>query len=321
MACGLPAVALQGAKGVAKTATARRRADRTVRFDVTQERDAFAAGSFDLAPRRTTLLDECQRPLSLAERGLAEPAVSLSHLFHSDPGPIQAATDVDLDRYVDEIFASGFPGLRAGRFPRDAAATAGTATSSRILDASAAGVSTKPARATTPVYRDVLTRTFVPDPVEPWTLEEGAEHRPASWVETTGVPSRTHLVVQAVLVRAEAAGARVAHLRQQDGRHEIDLVVERGRRVVAFEVKLASTVEDHDVRHLPWLREQLGGRPAVSGVVATGRAARAGCRASRARPGRRPGPRSRRSRRARRRRARHPLRRAGSAGGRWCGGR
>ncbi len=45
----------------------------------------------------------------------------------------------------------------------------------------------------------------------------------------------------------------------QDGRHEVDLIVaRRDQRVVTLEVKLAGNVEPGDVRHLLWLREQLG---------------------------------------------------------------
>lgn len=58
---------------------------------------------------------------------------------------------------------------------------------------------------------------------------------------------------------AESAEAQVRHLRTRAGLHEIDLVVERAdQRVVAIEVKLASVIDDRDVRHLHWLADQLG---------------------------------------------------------------
>lgn len=41
-------------------------------------------------------------------------------------------------------------------------------------------------------------------------------------------------------------------------RREIDLIVERGGKVLALEVKLGGNVEERDVRHLTWLRAQLG---------------------------------------------------------------
>lgn len=43
------------------------------------------------------------------------------------------------------------------------------------------------------------------------------------------------------------------------GQHEINLIVERAdQRVIAIEVKLGAEVKDSDVRHLIWLREQIG---------------------------------------------------------------
>lgn len=79
------------------------------------------------------------------------------------------------------------------------------------------------------------------------------------------------LVTLSVRVYAQAAEARVRHLRIQDGRHEVDLIVERAdHRVVAIEVKLSASVEDRDVRHLLWLREQLGKDLLDAVIVTTG---------------------------------------------------
>ncbi|MFB9313713.1 DUF4143 domain-containing protein [Nocardioides plantarum] len=68
---------------------------------------------------------------------------------------------------------------------------------------------------------------------------------------------------------AQTAEATVGHLRTRNGDHEVDLVVEGpDGRVVGIEVKLAAAVEDRDVRHLHWLREQLP-RDVVGLVVIT----------------------------------------------------
>jgi predicted AAA+ superfamily ATPase len=68
-----------------------------------------------------------------------------------------------------------------------------------------------------------------------------------------------HLAVLSFHTYAEAAEARVGHLRTQSNDHEIDLIVERpDGRVVAVEIKLADRVEDSDVRHLTWLRDRIG---------------------------------------------------------------
>jgi predicted AAA+ superfamily ATPase len=79
------------------------------------------------------------------------------------------------------------------------------------------------------------------------------------------------LVTQSVRVYAQHGEARVGHLRMHDGRHEIDLIVERADgRVVAIEVKLAQVVDDDDVRHLQWLRQQLGDDVLDLVVITTG---------------------------------------------------
>jgi len=62
-------------------------------------------------------------------------------------------------------------------------------------------------------------------------------------------------------VYAQAAEARIGHLRTHGGEHEVDLIIERGdHRVLAVEVKLAHSVRDGDLRHLRWLQDQLGDR-------------------------------------------------------------
>jgi len=56
-----------------------------------------------------------------------------------------------------------------------------------------------------------------------------------------------------------AAEARVLHFRSWRGEHEVDLIVEPSdHRVLGLEVKLSGDVSDRDVRHLVWLRDQLG---------------------------------------------------------------
>ena len=50
----------------------------------------------------------------------------------------------------------------------------------------------------------------------------------------------------------------------------MDLIVERGGRVVAIEVKLAQIVGDADVRQLHWLAGRLGDRLVESLAVTTG---------------------------------------------------
>jgi predicted AAA+ superfamily ATPase len=174
-----------------------------------------------------------------------------------------------------------------------AAATATTASYETLRDAATSGVGDKPARSTTQPYRDALERLWILDPVPAWLptrnplarLAQPAKHHladPALAVRLLGLDAGAlldgteagpaiprdgtllghlfeSLVTQSVRVYAQAAEARVRHLRLQGGRREIDLVVERAdQRVVAIEVKLGASVSDGDVRNLIWLREQLG---------------------------------------------------------------
>lgn len=67
------------------------------------------------------------------------------------------------------------------------------------------------------------------------------------------------LLAQSVRVYAQANEATVRHLRTHDGRHEVDLIVERSdHKVLAIEVKLGGTINDQDVRHLRWLQAKQG---------------------------------------------------------------
>ena len=68
--------------------------------------------------------------------------------------------------------------------------------------------------------------------------------------------------------------ARLYHLRQEQGRHEIDLLVELGaERVIGIEVKADSAPDASSAKHLSWLRDELGDRFVGGVVLHTGPAA------------------------------------------------
>jgi predicted AAA+ superfamily ATPase len=283
------------------------------------------------------------RPMTLAERDVGSPTVSLRQLLQGDRGSIIGRTEVNLERYVTEILASGFPGLRGlpdrvsraqldgyldrivdrdfedlGRQVRRpgtlrrwmqayAAATATTASYEKIRDAATSDSGEKPARATTQPYRDTLERLWILDPVPAWLptrnrlarLSSPPKHHladPALAARLLGVdaatllhaqpagPSMTRegtllgalfesLVTLNVRVYAQAAEARTAHLRTWSGDREIDLIVEHGRKILAIEVKLGQAPDEQDLRHLRWLRNELGDDLADAIVVTTGQAA------------------------------------------------
>ncbi|MHB1290517.1 ATP-binding protein, partial [Georgenia sp.] len=190
-----------------------------------------------------------------------------------------------------------------------AAATSTTASYNAILDASTAGHGDKPAKTTAIAYRETLDRMWLLDTVPAWTgtrshmasLGQAPKHHladPALAARLLGVGAGAlldspnpdspptprdgtllgalfeSLVTLGVRTYAEAAGAQVSHLRTHRGDHEVDLIVTRDDgRMVALEVKLAAVAGDEDVRHLHWLREQVGGDPLDAAVITTGPAA------------------------------------------------
>ena len=75
----------------------------------------------------------------------------------------------------------------------------------------------------------------------------------------------------AAQIRAEAevcgGRAQMFHLRTKGGQREIDLIVEFGRRVAAFEIKTSSAPNRNHARHLAWLRDRLPPERFAGGVV------------------------------------------------------
>lgn len=185
------------------------------------------------------------------------------------------------------------------------AATGTTASYEAIRDAATPGEADKPAKATVQAYRDTLERLWVIDAVPAWSpsrshlnrLGSAPRHHlvdPALAARLVGMDAGAlldarpvgppgpgdgaflgqlfeSLVTLDVRVYAQHAEARVAHLRTHRGEREVDLIVERAdHRVVAIEVKLAHVVTDRDVRHLRWLRDQIGDQLLDAIVVTTG---------------------------------------------------
>ncbi|MCC7077440.1 MAG: ATP-binding protein [Acidimicrobiia bacterium] len=384
----LPALLIEGAKGVGKTETARRLARSVYMLDdPAVQAIAHADHTVLLQDARPVLIDEWERvpemwdfvrravdagaelgsylltgsasvegvathsgagriaslrmrPMTLSERGVGSPTVSLSELLDGVRPKVTGRTTVTLGDYADAIVDSGFPGLHgllphARRrqldgyidrivtkdFPEQgqrvrrpatlrrwmtayAAASSTAAKYEVILDGSTAGDADKPARSTTLVWRDVLERLGILDPVPAWSttrsefsrLTEAPKHqladpalaarllhlgRDALLRGRTAEPRITHapmlgllfesLVTLDTRVYAQAVDATVSHLRTKGGEHEVDLIVENDdRSVVAVEVKLTQNVVDRDVRHLRWLRNQLGDALLDAVVVSTG---------------------------------------------------
>lgn len=184
------------------------------------------------------------------------------------------------------------------------AATATTTDYVKILNAATPGVGDKPARPTANSYREHLARVFVLDPIPAWVpafnplkrLTQSPKHHlvdPALAARLVGIDASgllrgdgervaTHsgtwlgalfesLAALSVRTYADAVSARVGHLRTKESSREIDLIVEGSdHQVVAIEVKLSETVDEHDVRHLNWLEREIGDRLADRVVLTTG---------------------------------------------------
>lgn len=65
---------------------------------------------------------------------------------------------------------------------------------------------------------------------------------------------------------------RLYHLRQEAGRHEVDILIElAAHRVIGIEIKASVGPQESDGRHLAWLRDELGDRFCHGLVLHTGR--------------------------------------------------
>ena len=169
------------------------------------------------------------RPLSMAERGVETPTVSLAALL-TGSRDIDGTTELRLTDYVEEITASGFPAIRGlpsrvrraeldayvdnvvqREFPEQgypvrrpavlrawlaayAAATSTTTAYSKILDAATGGLANKPAKETTLAYRDALSSLWLLDEIPPWI--PGRNH-----LDRLGQSPKHHLADPALAAR------------------------------------------------------------------------------------------------------------------------
>jgi predicted AAA+ superfamily ATPase len=227
--------------------------------------------------------------------------------------PLRAQLDGYLQRVVDRDFPELDHPVRNPAALRRwmtayAAATSTTTSFEKIRDASIGGNETKPAKTTVQPYRDVLERLFILDPLPGWKPSRNRiaelglppKHHladPAFAARLLGASANAllgggapgppiprdgtllgalfeSLVTLSVRVYSQASEARVGHLRTHRGDHEVDLIVEReDGRVLAMEVKLGSTPPKDSIRHLAWLKKQMGDDLLDAIVVNTGKEA------------------------------------------------
>ncbi len=202
-----------------------------------------------------------------------------------------------LDGYLEQLLTRDAEGLDGPRDPERlrryfqalALATGGLAEHKTLFDA--AGIDRKTAVA----YERLLTNLFVLDPVPAWTANRLTRLVRASkryLVDPSLAAAALGLDALAVLRDGDLLGRlvdtfvvaqlrpeltiahprpRLHHLRERNGRREIDLVAEIGTGdVVAVEVKATAAPQRDDARHLMWLRDVLGDRFLGGAVLHTG---------------------------------------------------
>lgn len=217
------------------------------------------------------------------------------------PDPVLTRGDAGAQQwlagYVDELTHRDAQMLRAGldasRFASYieavAANTAGVVDDATILDAAHVN------RRTGEAYWHVLEGLFVTEAVPAWwssRLTRLVALPKRYFVDTSLVVTLARLSLDGVLrdidwvgrlldtwvamqLRPELALSplrpRLHHLRTKAGQHEVDLLVEFGDgRVAAVEVKATAAPRPDDIRHLAWLRDQLGERFLMGVVLHTG---------------------------------------------------
>lgn len=198
-----------------------------------------------------------------------------------------------LESYAEELVARDASQLRAatstqklGRYLSAVAVNAAGVVSEQTLF-EAAGVNRKSAQA----YEVLLSRLFVLDVVPAWHSNRLSRllKTPKRYLSDSSlVAAIGHMSVDSVLRDGDALGRildnfvfmqisaerdlmesppQIYHLRDTNGRHEIDIVVEFGNgKVAGIEVKATAAPRPRDARHLEWLRDELGDR-FVAGVV------------------------------------------------------
>jgi len=244
--------------------------------------DRIAAG--DLGGSPAGEVPDIRGYLDRALRGgFPEPALKLSPTARAQW--LEAYVEQLVTRDVESVDPGRDP-VRLRRYVEAYAVNTAGVVEDRTL-AEAAGVSSKTASA----YDRLLQNLLVVDALPGWTgnrlkrlvrLPKRYLVEPALAVGSLRIDARSALfdgnlfgrLIETFVVaqlRAELplceTRPRLYHLRQQAGRHEIDVIAElAGHRIIGIEVKAASAVRPDDARHLRWLRDELGDR-FVRGVI------------------------------------------------------
>ncbi|MCL2492424.1 MAG: DUF4143 domain-containing protein [Clostridiales bacterium] len=165
-----------------------------------------------------------------------------------------------------------------------------------ILDTATPGEGEKPAAKTTIAYREALERLWLIDELPVWLHGEdyfsrlkrapkhyladpalaayllnfdidsltksGTNRQPARTVfdeKAGGITGRLFesLIHLSLKTYAMVNDAELSFIRTRNGDHEVDFILQKGRKVIAIEVKMSIEIESGDTKHLKWLRGTL----------------------------------------------------------------
>ena len=226
--------------------------------------------------------------VELAVRGgFPEAALKLSDAVRSRW--IESYIDQLLTRDAAKVEGPRDPSRLRRYFEAYALNSAGVASDKTLFEA--AGINRKTAAA----YEELLVNMAVAERVPPWAsnrlkrlvrspkryltdpalLAGTLRMDPGAVLREGGILGRVLDTFVAAQLRAELPVAvsrpRLFHLRQEEGRHEADILAESADgRVIAFEVKADSAPQPDSARHLRWLRDALGERFLRGVVLHTG---------------------------------------------------
>lgn len=277
------------------------------------------------------------RPYSIEERNLSDSYIRIADLFSFDSkATVNGETDKTLVDYLDEIYRSGFPGIRNKSeriqkvllksyvtniaehefeengfkilnphsllsWMRIYAASIGTETKQSTLINAATASDAIPSAPTVSKYREALEILDITDEVQPFlpmgkiygNLAKGTKHfmlDPAIALSLLGVEkdelidyqvpkyvSKFHqtltgqliesFVYQSLVVYADVNDAQLSYYRNSRGTREIDFILQKGQRLILFEVKTNPDVKDSYVRHLNWFEDEIGDEFKITKVL------------------------------------------------------
>lgn len=277
------------------------------------------------------------RPYSIEERNLSDSYIRIADLFNfGSKATVNGETDKTLVDYLDEIYRSGFPGIRNKSeriqkvllksyvtniaehefeengfkilnphsllaWMRIYAASIGTETKQSTLINAATASDAIPSAPTVSKYREALEILDITDEVQPFlpmgkiygNLSKGTKHfmlDPAIALSLLGVEkdelldyqvpkyvSKFHqtltgqliesFVYQSLVVYADVNDAQFSYYRNSRGTREIDFILQKGHRLILFEVKANPDVKDAYIRHLNWFEDEIGDEFKVTKVL------------------------------------------------------